>query len=84
MEKFMNSMDILFKQYKEDGVMGGYHRDGHFFTVGKKDSAYLWAALDGATHLWNSFHKKEDALCLISYRSTKTTDTYLIQYQEDL
>lgn len=84
MEKFMGSMDVLFKQYKKDGVIDSYHRDGHFFTVGKKDSAYLWAALDGAVHLWNSLHEEEDALCLDSYRSTGVTDTYIIQYVVDV
>lgn len=78
MEKFMDSMDALFEQYKKDDMMDSYHRDGHFFTVGKRDSAYMWAALDGAVHLWNALHGEEDALCLDSYRSTDTTDTYMI------
>lgn len=84
MEKFINSMDVLFKQYKKDDVMDRYHRDGHFFTVGKKDSAYLWAALDGAVHLWNSLHEEKDALCLDSYRNTEVTDTYVIQRVADV
>lgn len=83
MEKFMDAMDVLFKQYKKGGVMDSYHRDGHFFTVGKKDSAYMWAALDGAVHLWNAEHP-QDTLVLDSYRSTEVTDTYLIQYTEDV
>ena len=67
MEKFMNSMDTLFAQYAKDGVMDNYHRDDHSFTVGKKDSAYLWSALDGSIHLWNSLRGEEDALRLDSY-----------------
>ena len=83
MEKFMNSMDALFAQYEKDGVMDDYHRDGHSFIVGKKDSVYLWSALDGAIHLWNSLHEEKDALCLDSY-GEEDTDICVIRYVKDI
>lgn len=80
---FLDSMDEMFKQYKKDDCLDRYHRDGHFFTVGKRDSAYVWSALDGAVHLWNSLHKEGDFLILDNYCTTGDTETFTVQYASE-
>ena len=81
-DDFCEKMDILFKRYKEDGCMDRYHRDGKFFTVDKKDAAYMWCALDGAVHLYNMMHP-DNELIVGNYRVTETTETFIIQYVVD-
>lgn len=81
-EDFCEKMDILFKGYKKDGCMEGYHRDGHFLTVGKKDAKYMWSALDGAVHLYNMMHPGNEII-MDNYRVTETTETFVIQYIDD-
>lgn len=81
-EDFCVKMDVLFKIYKEEGVLDSYHRDGVFFTVGKKDSSYVWAALDGAVHMYNMMHPGNE-LIADCYRTTSVTETYIVQYAAD-
>ena len=79
---FLNKMDVMFKQYKEDGCLDGYHRDGNFLTVGKKDASYMWAALDGAVHLYNMVHPGNE-LIVDNYRTTDVSETFIVQYVVD-
>lgn len=81
-EDFCEKMDVLFKRYKEDGCMEGYHRDGHLLTVGKKDAGYMWCALDGAVHLYNMMHPGNEVI-VDHYRVTEATETFIIQYIDD-
>lgn len=79
---FCEKMDVLFKKYKKDGILDRYHRDGKFFTVGKKDASYVWAALDGAIHIYNMVHPGNE-LIIECYRTTSATETYIVQYTVD-
>ena len=79
---FCEKMDVLFKTYKKDGVLDGYHRDGDFFTVGRKDASYARATLDGAVHMYNMMHPGIK-LIVDCYRTTSVTETYIVQYAED-
>lgn len=79
---FLDKMDVLFKRYKKDGCLDRYHRDGNFLTVGKKDAAYMWAALDGAVHLYNMVHPGNE-LVADNYRTTDVSETFIVQYVVD-
>lgn len=79
---FLDKMDVMFKQYKKDGCLDGYHRDGNFLTVGKKDASYMWAALDGAVHLYNMMHPGNE-LIVDNYRTTDVSETFIVQYVVD-
>lgn len=81
-DDFLDKMDVMFKQYKKDGCLDGYHRDGDFLTVGKKDAAYMWAALDGAVHLYNMVHPGNE-LIVDNYRTTDVSETFIVQYVVD-
>lgn len=79
---FCEKMDALFKRYKKDGVLDNYHRDGKFFTVGKKDARYMWVALDSAVHLYNMIHPGNE-LIMDNYRTTDVSETFIVQYVID-
>lgn len=79
---FLDKMDVMFKHYKEDGCLDKYHRDGSFLTVDKKDAAYMWAALDGAVHLYNMVHPGNE-LIVDNYRTTDVSETFIVQYVVD-
>lgn len=81
-DDFLNKMDVLFRRYKKVGCLGGYHRDGDFLTVGKKDAAYMWATLDGAVHLYNMMHPGNE-LIVDNYRTTDVSETFIVQYVVD-
>lgn len=56
---FVEKMDVLFTQYSKDGCLDNYILEDEFpeFIVGKKDAVYVWAAIDGAIHLYNLEHR---------------------------
>lgn len=78
---FCEKMDVLFKGYKKDGVMDRYHKDGIFFTVGKKDADYVWSSLDGAAHIYNMMCP-ENKVTIEHVRTTSVTETYIVQYEQ--
>lgn len=55
---FVKKMDVLFSQYKKDGCLDNYILEDEFpeFIVNAKDADYVWAAIDGAIHLYNLEH----------------------------
>lgn len=55
---FVKKMDVLFTQYKKDGCLDDYILEDEFpeFAVSAKDASYVWAAIDGAIHLYNLEH----------------------------
>lgn len=55
---FVKKMDVLFTQYKKDGCLDDYILEDEFpeFIIDTKDENYMWAALDGALHLYNLEH----------------------------
>lgn len=81
-QDFCEKMDTLFKKYERNGCMDGYHKDDKYFTVGKKDAGYMWCALDGAVHMYNMIHPGNE-LIADHYRTTETTETFIVQYAVD-
>lgn len=85
-ELFTGMMDKAFKAYAEDGCLENYSKPRYDrLRVGKKDSAYLWAALDGAMKLWNLEHPSVgEQLCFEDGENTDEYDEYIIGYYEDV
>lgn len=60
-QDFKSKMATLFEGYRNDGCLE-YTVTKDTYTVSKKDSTYMWAALDGAISLYNVEHP-EAHLC---------------------
>ena len=56
-KRFMKIMNALFSAYVKDGKMDNYRIEENIFYISdKEDATYMWAALDGAVHLFNSLN----------------------------
>ena len=56
-KRFMKIMNDLFSAYVKDGKMDNYRIEENIFYISdKEDATYMWAALDGAVHLFNSLN----------------------------
>lgn len=72
-KQFMECMDKLFSAYAKDGVMDDYRMEENvFYTSNKDDASYMWAAVDGALHLFNS-------LCGTTLKSDSADDRVIIE-----
>lgn len=81
---FADKMEQAFKAYADDGCLEFSRPRYDKFRVSKKDSAYLWCALDGAMMLWNSDHKEGEKLCFGDDECTADYDEYVIEYWVDV
>ena len=56
-KRFMKIMNDLFSAYVKDGKMDNYRIEENIFYISdKEDATYMWVALDGAVHLFNSLN----------------------------
>ena len=56
-KRFMKIMNDLFSAYVKDGKMDNYRIEENIFYISdKEDATYMWAALDGVAHLFNSLN----------------------------
>ena len=82
---FADKMEQAFKAYVADGCLDFSRPRYDRFHVSKQDSAYLWAALDGAMRLHNIEHPKAgEQLCFEDGENTDEYDEYIIGYYEDV